>query len=290
MRIPARPLIADGTLDGLRIDHVDGLLNPKEYLERLRARAGRTDFYLMVEKILAHHEKLREDWPIDGTTGYEFTNLVLGLLIDPAGEEPLTRFYADWAGEQQPLRNIVRDSKLQIMRNEMASELDVLGREVARVARQNPGTADFTHNVLRRAIREVIACFPVYRTYVDSERPAAKEDRRDLDWAVKQARANETDLDPSVFNFIYSLLSGEILGEGRVGYSRQAVLRCVRKLQQFSGPVMAKGLEDTAFYRYNRFIALNEVGGDPRRFGTSIEEFHKPNYGMSSGVCEHSYT
>jgi (1->4)-alpha-D-glucan 1-alpha-D-glucosylmutase len=271
------PMIADGTLDGLRIDHVDGLLNPKEYLARLRERAGRTDFYLMVEKILAHHEKLRGDWPIDGTTGYEFVNLVLGLLIDPAGEEPFTRFYAEWAGQQQPLRDIVRDSKLQIMRNEMASELDVLGRVVARVARQNPGTADFTHNVLRRAIREVIACFPVYRTYVDSEGPAAKEDRRDLDWAIKQARANETDVDPSVFDFIYSLLSGDILGEGRVGYSRQAVLRCVRKLQQFSGPVMAKGLEDTAFYRYNRFIALNEVGGDPDRFGVSVAAFHHAN-------------
>jgi (1->4)-alpha-D-glucan 1-alpha-D-glucosylmutase len=271
------PLIADGTLDGLRIDHVDGLLNPKEYLEWVRAGAGRTDFYLAVEKILAHHEKLRSDWPVDGTTGYEFVNLVLGLLIDPSGEEPLTRFYRDWAGQHGSFREIVRDSKLQIMRNAMASELDVLAGEVARVARQNPGTADFTRNVLRRAIREVIACFPVYRTYVDSERPAAKEDRRDLDWAVKQARANETDVDPSVFNFIYALLSGDILGEGRAGYSRQAVLRCVRKLQQFSGPVMAKGLEDTAFYRYNRFVALNEVGGDPERFSVSVAAFHHAN-------------
>jgi len=271
-------LIADGTLDGLRIDHVDGLLNPKEYLTQLRSHITRTEpLYLVAEKILAHHESLREDWPVDGTTGYEFANQVLGLLIDPSGEEAFTKIYTDWTGDRTAFREIVRDSKRRIMRNEMASELDVLASEASRIGRQNPRTADFTHNVLRRAIREIVACFPVYRTYVDSENMATKEDRRDLDWAVKQARANDIDLDSTVFDFVQALLSGDLLGLGRSGFSRHAVLRCAMKLQQFSGPVMAKGLEDTAFYRYNRFTALNEVGGDPDRFGVTIAAFHHAN-------------
>jgi (1->4)-alpha-D-glucan 1-alpha-D-glucosylmutase len=271
-------LIADGTLDGLRIDHVDGLLNPREYLTQLRSHIARSGaFFLVVEKILAHHESLREDWPVDGTTGYEFTNQVLGLLIDSASEEAFTKLYAEWTGDRTTFRETVHNSKRRIMRNEMASELDVLAREAARIARQNPRTADFTHNVLRRAIREIVACFPVYRTYVDSENVASKEDHRDLDWAVKQARANEMDLDPSVFDFMQALLSGDLLGKGRSGFSRHAVLRCAMKLQQFSGPVMAKGVEDTAFYRYNRFTALNEVGGDPERFGVTLAAFHHAN-------------
>ena len=274
-------LIADGTLDGLRIDHVDGLLNPKEYLEAVRSHpsiASRDDpFYLVVEKILARHESLRDSWPVAGTTGYDFTNLVLGLLIDSEGEAEFTRLYIEWTGQLKPYREVVRDCKLRIMRNEMASELDVLAREAERVAHQNARTADFTHNVLRRAIREVIAGFPVYRTYVGPDGPPTKDDRRDLTWAMAQAKTSEADVDPSVFEFVHALLSGDLLGEGRSGFSRHAVLRCAMKLQQFSGPVMAKGLEDTAFYRYNRFIALNEVGGDPEQFGITIGAFHKAN-------------
>jgi (1->4)-alpha-D-glucan 1-alpha-D-glucosylmutase len=269
-------LLVNGTLDGLRIDHVDGLLNPKEYFVRLRGLTEKP-FYLVVEKILAHHETLREDWPVDGTTGYEFTNLVLGLLIDPAGEEGFTRLYTDFTGERKTFAEVVRECKLRIMRNEMASELNVLAREAARVAHQQPKTADFTHNVLRRAIREVVACFPVYRTYVDGEGAPTNEDRRDLNWAMKQARSNEADVDPSVFDFVCELLSGDLVAEPRSGFSRHAVLRCAMKLQQYSGPVMAKGLEDTAFYRYNRFVALNEVGGQPDQFGITISNFHKAN-------------
>jgi (1->4)-alpha-D-glucan 1-alpha-D-glucosylmutase len=272
-------LMAEGVLDGLRIDHVDGLLNPKEYLGRLRA-AGRTasdtPFYLVVEKILSLHESLRDDWPVDGSTGYEFANLVLGLLIDPAGEESITRTYAQFTGERATFKEIVRDCKLRIMRNEMAGELNVLAREAARVAHQNPTTSDFTQNVLRRAIREVVACFPVYRTYVDAEGNAAEEDRRDLNWAMTQARSHE-DVDQSVFDFVEKLISGDLVMKPRSGFSRRAVLRCSMKLQQYSGPVMAKGLEDTAFYRYNRFVALNEVGGHPEQFGISISKFHKAN-------------
>ncbi len=273
-------LLANGTLDGLRIDHVDGLLDPKEYFQRLRAHEAANSgepFYLVVEKILARHESLREDWPVDGTTGYDFTNLVLGLLIDPAGEEALTRSYIQFTGHQQSFAEVVRDAKLRIMRNEMASELNVLAREAARVARQTPRTADFTHNVLRRAIREIVACFPVYRTYLDWNGASTEEDLRDLNWAVKQARASEASVDPSVFDFLRKVLSGELVVQGGSGFSRHAVLRCAMKLQQYSGPVMAKGLEDTAFYRYNRFVALNEVGGHPDQFGVTVAAFHKVN-------------
>jgi (1->4)-alpha-D-glucan 1-alpha-D-glucosylmutase len=274
-------LLRNGTLDGLRIDHVDGLLDPKAYLQRLRtaasAQEGIRPFYLVVEKILAPHEDLRDDWPVEGTTGYEFANLVLGLLMDPSGEEPLTRLYHDFTGQRQTFRQVVRDCKLRIMNNEMASELNVLAREAARVARQHPRTADFTHNILHRGLREVVACFPVYRTYVDTEGAPSAADRRDLEWALTQARANETDIDPSVFDFIAQLLSGDLVAHGQSGFSRYAVLRCAMKLQQYSGPIMAKGLEDTAFYRYNRFVALNEVGGHPDKFAVGVSAFHEAN-------------
>ena len=271
-------LMEKGVLDGLRIDHVDGLLNPKQYFQKLRAgSSGSEPAYLVVEKILARHEHLREDWPVDGTTGYEFANQVLGLLIDSAGEEPFTQIYSDFTGEHKVFADMVRDCKLRIMRNEMTSELLVLAREAAAIARQHPATADFTQNVLQRAIREVLACFPVYRIYIDPEGTPTEEDRRYLDWAMKRARANETEIDSSVFDFVHKILSADLVSQSRSGFSRYAVLRCAMKLQQYSGAVMAKGLEDTAFYRYNRFVALNEVGGDPGQFGISISNFHKAN-------------
>ena len=265
-------LLRDGTLDGLRIDHVDGLLDPKAYLVRLREHAQRP-FYLVVEKILARHETLPEDWPVEGTTGYEFTNLVLGFLVDPAGETAFTELYTQFTGAGPSFDEIVRDCKLRIMRNEMASELNVLGRDAVRIARQNPRTADFTRNILQRGLREIVACFPVYRTYVDGGAAPSDADLRDLDWAVAWARRNQPDLDPSVFDFLYRLLSGDHSDD----VSRRAVTNFAMRVQQYSGPVMAKGLEDTAFYRYNRFVALNEVGGHPDHFGVSMTAFHRTN-------------
>jgi (1->4)-alpha-D-glucan 1-alpha-D-glucosylmutase len=269
-------LLGDGVLDGLRIDHVDGLLDPKGYLLRLRKQAPRP-FYLVVEKILARHEVLRDDWPVEGTTGYEFANLVLGLLVDPSGEEGFTQAYTAFTGEHQAFDEIVRDCKIRIMLNEMASELNVLARDAGRVARQNPRTADFTRNILQRALKEIVACFPVYRTYVDGAAEPTEADRRDIDWAVALARRNETDLDPSVFDFVHRLLTTDLVAQPRSGFSRQSVVRFAMRVQQYSGPVMAKGLEDTAFYRYNRFVALNEVGGHPDRFGVTPAAFHRAN-------------
>ena len=269
-------LLRDGVLDGLRIDHIDGLLDPKGYLLRLREQAP-SPFYLVVEKILARHEALREDWPVEGTTGYEFANLVLGLLIDPSGEDGFTRAYRAFTGEHRAFDEIVRDCKIRIMLNEMASELNVLARDAARVARQNPRTADFTRNILQRGLKEIVACFPVYRTYVDRAAEPTEADRRDIDWAVAHARRNEADLDPSVFDFLHRLLTTDLVAQPRSGFSRQSVVRFAMRVQQYSGPVMAKGLEDTAFYRYNRFVALNEVGGHPDHFGVTLAAFHRSN-------------
>lgn len=268
-------LLDDGVLDGIRLDHIDGLLDPRAYCVTLREKAGRP-FYLLVEKILAPHEALRPEWGVDGTTGYEFTNLATGLLIDPAGEEPLTRFYESFTGNTTPFADIVRTSKLQIMENEMASELNVLARDAARVARTNPRTADFTNNVLHRALRQIIACFPVYRTYIDGGVPA-DADRRDIDWAVAHARRVDAALDPSVFDFLHQLMTCDLVARPRSGFGRVAVLRVAMRVQQYSGPVMAKGLEDTAFYRYNRMLALNEVGGHPDQFNVSLAAFHRAN-------------
>jgi (1->4)-alpha-D-glucan 1-alpha-D-glucosylmutase len=268
-------LLEDGVLDGIRLDHIDGLLTPKAYCLRLREKAPRLP-YLVVEKILAPHESLRMDWGVDGTTGYEFANLITHLLIDPAGELPLTRFYEEFTGERTPFAEIARTCKLGIMENEMASELNVLAREAAKVARSNARTADFTDNVLRRALQQIIACFPVYRTYVDGE-TIKDEDRRDIDWAFAQARRVDTSLDRSVFDFLYQLLTCDLVAEPRSGFSHTAVARVAMRAQQYSGPVMAKGVEDTAFYRYNRFLALNEVGGQPEQFSTSLTSFHHTN-------------
>jgi len=274
-------LVKDGTIDGLRIDHIDGLLDPKAYLSRLRrrlaARHGSGHFYLVAEKILAAHETLREDWQVDGTTGYDFLNQVTALLIDSTAERAFSDCYAQFTGERRAFGEIGRLCKLHIMDNEMSGELNVLARDMARLARQNPRTADFTQNLLRRAVKELIACFPVYRTYVDSTGVLDSADERDLGWALSQARRHESEIDPSVFSFLEQVLTARLIQQPHSGFSRQSLLRCAMRLQQYSGPVAAKGLEDTAFYRYHRFIALNEVGGDPSRFGGTLAAFHRAN-------------
>jgi (1->4)-alpha-D-glucan 1-alpha-D-glucosylmutase len=268
-------LVSEGKLQGLRIDHIDGLYNPKEYLDRLRDAAG-PSLYLVVEKILANHETLRDHWPVDGTTGYEFCHQVTGLLVDPAAEQTLTKFYRDFTGESQPFSQIVKECKILIMENEMASELESLSREAVRVARKNPRTTDFTQNILRRALKATVACFPVYRTYVDASERTEADDRY-IHWAIAQAVKNEPELDPSVFEFLEKLLNSRLAEGVDDGTTKESVIRFAMRAQQFSGPVMAKGLEDTALYRFNRFVALNEVGSSPDHFGLSLSQFHKEN-------------
>ncbi|MGI3903231.1 MAG: malto-oligosyltrehalose synthase [Janthinobacterium lividum] len=273
-------MLRDGTIDGLRIDHIDGLLDPKGYLERLRARAPNRQgqaSYLVVEKILGPEEPLRADWPVDGTTGYEVTNQLLAVMIDPAAEASFSRIYAEFAGEADRFARTLRMSKKLIMDNEMSSELNSLAREITRVARRNPKTSDFTRNLLRRALREVVANFPVYRTYIDFAGVPTEEDRQSLDTAIAAARRTETTIDSSVYTFLYDLLTGDLVAGPKSGLSRNAVLHAAMRFQQYTGPVTAKGLEDTAFYRYNRFIGLNEVGGHPTDFGRPLQDFHDAN-------------
>jgi (1->4)-alpha-D-glucan 1-alpha-D-glucosylmutase len=269
-------MLESGEIDGLRIDHIDGLFDPKAYLEALRAGAKRP-FYLVVEKILAPHEALRAGWPVEGTTGYDYTNLALGVLVDPAGEQAFTQAYYDLAGEDQDFAAVARDGKLRIMENEMASELNALGRRAAQLAGESPMTADLTRALLQRAIRQVVANFPVYRTYLDFTGMPADADRRDIAWAMTRARRSDPDVHPSAFDFLQNTLMAETEQPPTQELSHTAALRFAMKVQQFSGPVMAKGVEDTAFYRYNRFIALNEVGGAPERFGLAPALFHKAN-------------
>jgi (1->4)-alpha-D-glucan 1-alpha-D-glucosylmutase len=269
-------MLESGEIDGLRIDHIDGLFDPKAYLVALRAGVRRP-FYLVIEKILASHESLRADWPVEGTTGYDYTNLSLGVLVDPGAESALTQAYRDFAGGDQDFATIARECKLRIMENEMASELNALGRRAAQLAGQSPMTADLTRALLQRAIKQVLASFPVYRTYLDFAEPPAEADRRDIAWAIARARRSDPDVHPSAFDFLQNALMVETEKPPTQELSRTAALRFAMKLQQFSGPVMAKGVEDTAFYRYSRFVALNEVGGAPERFGLAPAMFHKAN-------------
>ncbi|MBP0581106.1 malto-oligosyltrehalose synthase [Labrys sp. LIt4] len=275
-------LIAKGVLDGLRIDHIDGLLDPKTYCRRLREKTPRP-VYLFVEKILGESEELREDWQADGTTGYEFANLLTNLLIDPNGQARLDELYRRFSGERRSFKAISRECKLAIMEDEMAGELGGLAREAARIARSNPRTADFTRNVLQRALREIVAGFRVYRTYVDMD-GATAADLKELETAFAHARRSGGGIDRSVFDFLFALLSGEAVARPGSGFSRQDVLGFAMRFQQYTGPIMAKGVEDTAFYRYNRFIAANEVGGHPGHLGASVEAFHAANLARHAGA------
>ena len=273
-------MIRAGVLDGLRIDHVDGLFDPKGYLERLRSEAPRPaegHLTLLVEKILGPGEALRDDWPIEGTTGYDVTNLLTGLFVQSANEGAFTRLYKSFTGETRSFEAIVHGCKLQIMDDEMGAELQRLARGATRVARQDPRTADFTRTGMLRAMRLLVSAFPVYRTYVDGRSPTANEDRDRLDRALASSRGIDTAIEPSIFDFLRALLTGDLAAEPGGTYGRSAMFRCAMAFQQYCGPVMAKGVEDTAFYRYNRLIALNEVGGTPERFGLSIDAVHAAN-------------
>jgi (1->4)-alpha-D-glucan 1-alpha-D-glucosylmutase len=268
-------LLRKGLVDGLRIDHIDGLFDPEAYLRRLRESAG-SSFYLLVEKILARHETLRAEWPVDGTTGYEFASQVTELLTDARAERAFSETYRTFTGETKAFAEIVHEGKTGIMENEMASRLLTLATRAARVARQNPTSADFTPNLFYRALKEIIGCFPVYRTYVN-EMETAEMDRRYVRWAISQARKKEPRLDASAFEFLEKLLTCDLVRASQSGYSRRSVVELAMQAQQYSGPVMAKGYEDTALFRYNRFAGLNEVGGSPEQFGSSVATFHKEN-------------
>jgi (1->4)-alpha-D-glucan 1-alpha-D-glucosylmutase len=278
-------LIATGKVDGLRVDHPDGLYNPAQYFERLRqsvvqARNEASDseadaYYTVIEKILTGSERLPKHWPVSGTTGYEFSNLVNGLFVDSASAKRFENIYRNFVRDDTEYDDEAYACRKLIIRITLVSELNVLANQLSRIALAKRRTCDFTLNSLRDAITEVVASFPVYRTYVTSTK-VSENDARYIGKAIATAKLRSPAADTSVFDFIHEVLLTRI-GEGQDSTYQKAVLGFAMKFQQFTSPVMAKGLEDTAFYRYNRLVSLNDVGGDLQRFGVAIANFHAAN-------------
>jgi (1->4)-alpha-D-glucan 1-alpha-D-glucosylmutase len=260
-------LLSRGTLDGLRVDHVDGLRDPQGYLQRLAEESAHA--YVLTEKILQLDEELPAIWPVAGTTGYDFANRVNNLFVDQRNEETMTRLYHDFSGGTSSYDEVVHAAKLQNMRHELAAEVDRLVRLLAAICENHRRHRDHTRRDLRDAIREVIAGFSVYRTYVQPGTEPSESDRAHVGEAVGTAAGRRPDIDRELLEFIGELLLLEHQGD----LETELALR----FQQVSAPVMAKGVEDTAFYRYNRLISLNEVGGDPGTFGRSLADFHADN-------------
>ena len=270
-------LIESGRIQGLRIDHVDGLYNPGGYCEFLQDRAAALAHpqYLVVEKILAGFEHLRGDWRIAGTTGYDYMNLVNGLFVDGRSELSFDRLYRRFAGISGNFDQFAYRAKKDIIRTSLASELEVLTTMLDGIAKLDRRSNDYTYNVLRDALTEVVASFPVYRTYVTGD-TVEDEDRKYIGWAIGAARRRSELGDERVFEFLESVLEMRAPAISP-NYDGRAVLHFAMKFQQYTSPVMAKAVEDTSFYRYVRLVSLNEVGGDPRRFGTSVGTFHRGN-------------
>jgi (1->4)-alpha-D-glucan 1-alpha-D-glucosylmutase len=280
--------IERGWISGLRCDHLDGLADPQAYLDKLaqcanEALAKARDAglavparpYLLVEKILGAGEALPREWPIDGTTGYEFLNILTALQLEPQGIRPLRRIYDEFLDDSPRYPQILHDSKRTILGASLSSELIVLAHQLSRLAERQRNARDFTRPALQRALREIVTCFPVYRTYF---RPGLadvlEQDRRHLQMAVREAKRRLTTTDPSYFDFIEGLL----LQQDTTSISEE--LRSLRsqfiiKFQQVTGPVTAKGLEDTAFYRYYPLASMNEVGGHPNHGALTVAEFHR---------------
>jgi (1->4)-alpha-D-glucan 1-alpha-D-glucosylmutase len=280
-------LTAQGAVGGLRIDHPDGLFDPAGYLARLQARfivecareevspddwpevsrqlleklqlESPRELYVLVEKILAFDEPLLTSWPVHGTTGYDFLNMVNGLFVDPAGEEPFTALYQDFTGDRTPFPELVYEKKKLILETSLSSELHMLAHRLHQIAREHRTSRDFTFNGLRNGLREMIACFPVYRAYISAS-GATEADRAYIRRAIECATTRNPRIEPSVFEFIQQTLLSRPDFAGR--------------FQQVTSPATAKGVEDTAFYIYHRLISLNEVGGDPDHFGVVPRSLH----------------
>jgi (1->4)-alpha-D-glucan 1-alpha-D-glucosylmutase len=302
-------LLRERKLSGLRIDHPDGLFDPQQYLRRLqqhyllelarqiyqskpeyhtidwneleeallaRIQSGalpERSLYVVVEKILGSNEALPSDWPVHGTTGYDFLNVLGGLFVDPAGARAFTTLYRDWIEDYTPFHEVVYQKKLLILSLSLSSELQMLSLALDRLAQRRRWSRDFTLHSLRRVLREVIACFPVYRSYIAGG-TVHDDDKKYIDIAIRDARRRNPTLNRSHFQFLRNVLllrHDERATDEEIAEQR----RFVGQFQQVTSPVMAKGLEDTAFYVYHRLISLNEVGGDPARFGNPPAAVHQ---------------
>ena len=277
--------VAQGKVDGLRVDHPDGLYDPAQYFERLKRAiaeatkeseaTGNGSRYVVIEKILTGSEKLPAEWPVCGTTGYDFSNLVNGLYINPAAATRFERIYRNFTGNEAAFDDIAYRCRKLIIRVALASELNVLANQLTKIALSKRTTCDFTLNSLRDALMETVANFPVYRTYISNSGISAS-DAEYIRRATALAKWRSPAADTSVFDFVNEVLLTRIAEEQDVAY-RKVVTGFAMKFQQFTSPVMAKGLEDTAFYRYNRLVSVNDVGGDLRRFGVTTSDFHEAN-------------
>lgn len=258
--------LRDGELDGVRVDHPDGLRDPQQYFRRLRQAAP--EAWIVAEKILQPGERLPEGWKIAGTTGYDFLNIAGGLFVDPRGEAPLNEIYRDFTGQGIDFAAVSLEKKLLVLREILGSDLNRLTALLLMICEDHREYRDYTRHELHDAIREAIARFPVYRTYiVPADREASDADKNVIRGAVDAARAARPDLEGRLFDFLGDILTLKVSGP----LEDELVMR----FQQLASATMAKGVEDTAFYSYYRLASLNEVGGDPSRMGVSVEEFHK---------------
>lgn len=265
--------LKDGTLDGVRIDHPDGLRDPLEYFNRLRTASP--EAWIVAEKILEPGEFLRKEWPVQGTSGYDFLNVALNLLLRPEGMAELTRIYTDFTGQSIDFPAIAHDKKIAVTQEALGSDVNRLASLFVNICECNRNQRDFTRAEIRRAIREVAACFKVYRTYVVPERKEiTQEDREVIAAATESAKVSRSDIDGSLFDFLRDVLTMQVTGKQETEF--------LLRFQQFTSPVMAKGVEDTAFYCFNRLTALNEVGADPSHDGSTIEDFHAYNTKMQA--------
>ncbi len=289
-------LVAAGKVNGLRIDHADGLLEPEEYFKRLRSAceiehhtdstpAADTPFYLLGEKILMNAEQLPDSWPISGTTGYDFAIQVTGLFVKSSNARAFDTLYCHFVQHPINFQEVSLTSKKLVMQVAMSSEINMLGYHLNKLSEQSRHTRDFTLNSLTKSLVDVIAHFPVYRTYINSF-TVTERDHHYIEAAVIRAKRHNPAISASVFDFIHDVLLLRFPPAMSDGH-KQSWLDFVKRFQQITGPVMAKGVEDSAFYRYNRLVSLNEVGGNPDRFGISLEAFHNQN---SERCTSHPHT
>jgi (1->4)-alpha-D-glucan 1-alpha-D-glucosylmutase len=288
-------LYQEGVVDGLRIDHIDGLAEPREYCQRLRQRLTElrdSAPYVVVEKILGRGEPLRDDWPVDGTTGYDFMNDVGALLHDPAGAEPLARTWTELTGRSPSFADEALAARRKILAENLAAELDRAARALHRIARDSLTTRDFTFTTLHRVLTELVVHFPVYRIYPQNALRSAA-DNVYFGQALAGARAALPRADHVVLDRVNAWLGGsaEDAPAARPGAPQQAqaqngippthagsARRTAQTLfSQLTAPVAAKAIEDTACYRYGRLLSRNEVGSDPGEFALSVEQFHTGN-------------
>jgi (1->4)-alpha-D-glucan 1-alpha-D-glucosylmutase len=305
-----RRLLAEGSISGLRLDHPDGLLNPVQYFTRLQMLYAASQcsgpdpqppladngieipvqeifaqhdwiheqapLYVLVEKILEPGEELPQNWPVDGTVGYDFLRLVNGIFIDKRSERAFSNIYRRFIGGPVDLETLIYESKKKIMLSALSSEVTVLSHMLEEISSTDRRARDFTRPLLTDAIREAIACFPVYRTYIDERGNVSERDRMYIEVAVGRAKRRNPATSGLLFNWLRDILLLQTREFAGPEWHRQR-LRFTLKFQQLTGPVMAKGLEDTVCYVYNRLVSLNDVGCTPAEFGITVDEFHRGN-------------